>query len=765
MNVFQTHSNIIGDYESYIRSFISIADPKIREKINQELSQGKLWPDPLLQFNPSYEMFGSLDSLVSAGTLHPEIRDIFKGYKLYHHQVEAIRFGTAGKDFIVTSGTGSGKSLTYIGSIFHHLLSNPGSKGVTAVVVYPMNALINSQHEEFDRYKKNYQDSTGNIFPITFGQYTGQEGEDARAKMRENPPQILLTNYMMLELLLTRVRERSIRDGIYENLRFLVFDELHTYRGRQGADVAMLIRRIRSNCAQQVVNIGTSATMVSDVAGNLADQRAEVANVATKIFGRTFVPEQVVNEKLTRSLSSDGSIPPRNKLADSIAEGINQDEDIEKLKVHPVAIWLENKVALDVREGILVRGRPKQLAEIVNELAVDSGMPAENCLPFLQNVLQWISVANVRLQQSGERYTLLPFKLHQFISQTGSVYTTLDQDENRFITLEPGMYKEDEADKKPIFPNVFSRASGHPFLCVSRAGDHLEPREFRETTDDEETNDGYLFIGDDLWDLAEDAEMLPESWFRVTKSGVVPDSKKKQFFPVKLWFDEFGNYSESQEKKWWGWFMKSPLLFDPTAGVFFDTKTNEGTKLTKLGSEGRSTSTTITAFSILNRLSDAGYHIKDQKLLSFTDNRQDAALQAGHFNDFVQVVRLRAGIHKALDQAPGGKLTFATIGEAVFKALGLPSWKTSRRNQVRKLAIADGKRARHKRALFLNWDCAVTRCLPGAWPWIFCEKQLKRGSRGLQQCIPLQMSPILTRSGLPVMQPKSKQMISQKNWL
>ena len=66
--------------------------------------------------------------------------------------------------------------------------------------------------------------------------------------MRENPPQILLTNYMMLELLLTRVRERSIRDGIYENLRFLVFDELHTYRGRQGADVAMLIRRIRSNC-------------------------------------------------------------------------------------------------------------------------------------------------------------------------------------------------------------------------------------------------------------------------------------------------------------------------------------------------------------------------------------------------------------------------------------------------------------------------------------------------------------------------------------
>src|SRR3972149_2499290 len=107
MNVFQTHADIIGDYSSYIRSFISIADSEIRKVVNRELSLGKLWPEPL----------------------HPDIRDIFKGYKLYHHQVEAIRLGTSGQDFIVTSGTGSGKSLTYIGCIFHHLLSNPGAKG------------------------------------------------------------------------------------------------------------------------------------------------------------------------------------------------------------------------------------------------------------------------------------------------------------------------------------------------------------------------------------------------------------------------------------------------------------------------------------------------------------------------------------------------------------------------------------------------------------------------------------------------------------
>jgi hypothetical protein len=196
----------------------------------------------------------------------------------------------------------------------------------------------------------------------------------------------------------------------------------------------------------------------------------------------------------------------------------------------------------------------------------------------------------------------------------------------------------------------------------------------------------YLIIGDDIWSLADDNELLPESSWRMTKQGPVPDSKKKAFFPTKVYFDEFGNCSETMPMKWWGWFMKAPLLFDPTGGVFYDTKTNEGTKLTKLGSEGRSTSTTITAFSILNQLNDSGFEQRDQKLLSSTDNRQDAALQARHFNDFVQVVRLRAGIRKALAMAPSGTLSYATIGEAVLKALGLPFLDFANRNEDTSLA-------------------------------------------------------------------------------
>jgi DEAD/DEAH box helicase len=450
MNIFQTHARIIKDYATYISSFLNISDPGIKDHVEAELTQGKLWPEPLLQFNPSYEMAGSVSDLAQTGVIHKEMADILKGYCLYHHQVQAIKLGTQSRDFVVTSGTGSGKSLTYIGSIFHYLLSNPNQSGVTAIVVYPMNALINSQYEEFDRYKQKYEKATGKDFPIKFGQYTGQEKEEKRQQMRENPPQILLTNYMMLELLLTRIRESSIRDAIYKNLRFLVFDELHTYRGRQGADVAMLIRRIRAKCLHSVISIGTSATMVST--GDSASQRNEVAKVATTLFGRTFSFEQVVNEKLSRSLSIEGSTPAKTELTLSILAGIQTEASVEQLKKHPIAIWLENRIALDNINGELQRRKPLPVSKIIQFLSEDSGVDTKICQGFLVELLQWISIVNQRLQAAGERYTYLPFKLHQFISQTGSVYTTLDQDSNRYITLEPGVFKKDEDEKNLFSP-------------------------------------------------------------------------------------------------------------------------------------------------------------------------------------------------------------------------------------------------------------------------------------------------------------------------
>lgn len=682
MDALNLHSKIVSGYEEYIRSFIDIHDDDIRTKVEKDLSGNKLWPEPLIQFNPSFERNVSVSELVDDHVLHKEIGRVFHGYTLYTHQVEAITLGAKGKSFIVTSGTGSGKSVTFLGSVFNHLFEKGYGKGIQAVLVYPMNALINSQEEELKKFAKNYQEQAGKEFPIRFAAYTGQTKGEQREGILKNPPDILLTNYMMLELILTRHGERDLRDSIYSNLRFLVFDELHTYRGRQGADVSMLIRRIRGRCEHLITSIGTSATMSSK--GSIAHRKKTIAGVASTIFGEEFEAGQIISETLTRSLDDSAFPFEPETLAASVSDQIDPESSPEKLRLHPVAVWLENRVALceesvEGSQPILKRGTPLDLSDIVDLLYRDSGLPKDICRKHLEKLLIWISRANLKLVQNEKRYTYLPFRLHQFFAQTGSVYATLEPETVRFITLEPGIHHG--GGERMIYPHVFSRASGRTFVCVSmdEANLKLIPREFTEQTPtDSSHKSGYVIPGGtDIWNESEDLENLPPAWLTTTKrDGIKVTKAYADRMPQRISYDENGNfeYGETSSLPSKGWFMRGApkgLLFDPTAGLFFDGNTNERTKLTTLGNEGRSTSTTISSFLILQGLAENGYRPKDQKLLSFTDNRQDAALQAGHFNDFVRVVRIRSAIAKAAAESPVGHLGFAEIGRLIRESLNL----------------------------------------------------------------------------------------------
>ena len=115
--------------------------------------------------------------------------------------------------------------------------------------------------------------------------------------------------------------------------------------------------------------------------------------------------------------------------------------------------------------------------------------------------------------------------------------------------------------------------------------------------------------------------------------------------------------------------MPSPLMFDPTSGTIYDAQTAEWTKVMKLGGEGRSTATTVLSFETITQLQEFGEAAEKQKLLSFTDNRQDASLQAGHFNDFVKVGQLRAAIAKAIETH--NALDFTNISDKVFDCLNI----------------------------------------------------------------------------------------------
>ena len=238
------------------------------------------------------------------------------------------------ESYVLTTGTGSGKSLAYFIPIVDDVLrrkrAGDAGKGITAIV--PMNALCNSQREELEKYLRLGYGEGGE--PVTFARYTGQETQDERERIAKNPPDILLTNYVMLELVMTRFNEtdKAIREHA-NGLRFLVLDELHTYRGRHGADVAMLVRRVRERFNERLLCIGTSATMASE--GSPDDRNAAVAAIASRLFGAAVDPGNVVSETLRPVTDRDASLSGPDLRA-AIERGVPANPTHHALVAHPV---------------------------------------------------------------------------------------------------------------------------------------------------------------------------------------------------------------------------------------------------------------------------------------------------------------------------------------------------------------------------------------------------------------------------------------------
>jgi superfamily II DNA/RNA helicase len=724
MNTFDLHKEIIKDYKSYISSFINIKDERIRQKVEEGFSQNSFIPEPLIQFNPAYEKGCMFSKLIEENLICPELDLIFKGFALYKHQEEAIRIGSQKKGFVVTSGTGSGKSLTYLASIFNHVINSKDSKGIKAVIVYPMNALINSQEEEIHKYRINYLasflmgndswdkskaltdqiselESKVNVkFPMTYAKYTGQEKEETRIKIRENNPDIILTNYMMLELIMTRQAEGVFRDSMHNSLQYLVFDELHTYRGRQGADVSMLIRRIQAFCSNDLTIIGTSATMAS---GTIEEQKNTVAIVASQIFGKLYLDEQIITESLVFSTRADHAIDVADLIREIRDEIIYPLDEIE-FQNNSVAIWLESECAL-LRHpnGFVEKRKPTTLSSITNQLSALTQEPEPDCKSVIIKILLWGEQLNIQAIKNKERKSFLPFKLHQFISQTGTAYLTLDRPEDRFITLDEERYALIDDKKKYLYSVLFSRHSGQEFICVELDFDAntIKPRQsddYNESLTQDEfaarkkagltptmknLNKGYILFdspNDQLWS-DEMLEDMPGTWYKVRKDGTLKaNDYHNLFLPRLIYFNSSGEFSlEEDGLSLKAWYMATGMLFDPTSGIIYDSRTSENTKLMRLGNEGRSTATTMTTISVLKAMQNQNEERRKQKLLSFTDNRQDASLQAGHFNDFITTVRLRSAIYHALQNNAGHSLSTESIAIEVKEQLNLKEVEFARR--------------------------------------------------------------------------------------
>lgn len=691
-DIFSFRKQLVENYKKFSTSFASPRSADISSAVKAAYDDGKFWPDPLIQINPNYRKGGNIADLAATGVVEPETAQIFQVGKqdnppnpqpitLYRHQMEALNMVAGQKSYVVTTGTGSGKSLTFFIPIVNRIIKekkSDSSKRIRAVIVYPMNALANSQFEEIGKFL--------NGSPlVTVKRYTGQESASERAAIKADPPDILLTNYVMLDLILTRYHEDHEVVEAAQNLEFLVLDELHTYRGRQGADVAMLVRRIRAQLnAKNLLCIGTSATMAS--VGSTEDRQQAVANVAAKIFDAEIPAQQVILEELEYATASVPDAQVAAELPNRV-KSVSAWSTLDDFRKDPLAVWIEHNLGISRNEadGKLERAKPLTLHEASEKLATAAGCSCDEADAALRGFLTGLYT---KTDWVGGRAPFA-FKLHQFISGPGQVMTTLEKPGERMIELDMQRFAPGTQNaEKRLYSTYFCRFCGQEYIPVwfttgdSGSGTLVMPRELSDNSkqngDDENTHPGFLCPIDTLdeesvfpckFDTATEAmkEFLPDEWFTINKKGerVLGDTYKDRM-PVAVRVLPNGQLSATDGTPFW--YLPGAHTWCLNCGQTHSAAGRDNNRLVGLSGEGRSSATTILTLSALNLMyaQEGG----SNKLLGFTDNRQDAALQSGHFNEFIFTVTLRSALLAALERAPEQRIESGEIANRVFEALG-----------------------------------------------------------------------------------------------
>ncbi|MBR3644022.1 MAG: DEAD/DEAH box helicase, partial [Parasporobacterium sp.] len=302
-------------YKRYLKTIFPIADRDYEKQFLAELEHREVFSKgPYLDAVDSFEKGRSLKELIACGILPQGFTKCQFPLErpLYKHQESALEKCLSGENIVVSTGTGSGKTESFLYPVLSDLVKEDQagtlSPGVRALIIYPMNALANDQTKRLREILAQYKN-------ITFGSYTGQTKQDknaARAQyyklngfypqknelicrddMIAAPPHILITNYAMLEYLLIRPAESTFFQGEYaRSWKYIVLDEAHVYSGATGIEVSMLLRRLKTAVGvKKLQYILTSATLgdetqnkeVAEFAGNLCDAAFPEKNVIRAI--------------------------------------------------------------------------------------------------------------------------------------------------------------------------------------------------------------------------------------------------------------------------------------------------------------------------------------------------------------------------------------------------------------------------------------------------------------------------------------------------
>jgi ATP-dependent helicase YprA (DUF1998 family) len=486
LNPITYTEKVVEDFLRYQLTTYPFADARLHAQMRSLLNLEETRNTPLLQgpyvsLSQAFAQGESIAELVKRGILHPHLQALTSYTHVYGHQQQAFEAIHQGRTTLVATGTGSGKTESFLYPIISHCLrlrDEGAPEGIAAVLVYPMNALAEDQ---LGRLRELLAGSG-----VSFGMYVGKTPEEtsqvggkrlasgasrqdylaavektrkekraqavhppeervSREEMRQpgKHPRILLTNVKQLELLLTRQRDVELFDD--SSLRFLVFDEAHTFTGAQGGETACLIRRLRAFCGktpEEVVCIATSATIADPRRGveagrdfaerffgvdraNVAlvgeayerDAWAEKRKVPSALAGEPSVQLQTVLD-VVRELEDDE--PPAEAvrgLQRMFQNLTGQKLDPKRWQESLYERLSENEVAFRVAEALK---KPRALSELVAELSekVGRAVPAEE-------VLIWLALGAV---SRHEGRPLLRPVVHAFVrGMAGAVVTFPDE--------------------------------------------------------------------------------------------------------------------------------------------------------------------------------------------------------------------------------------------------------------------------------------------------------------------------------------------------
>ena len=316
LHPIKTTRHIRENYIRYLKTIKSFQNDWFRKQFSSAIEEeNALVKGPLIESSPPFIKTVSIKTLVEEGILSTGFKELCSKSlpyerKLYKHQESAVRKVLEGRNVVISTGTGSGKTEAFLIPILNHLLKEKEAgtlsrPGIRALLLYPLNALANDQMKRLRQVLLDYPD-------ITFGRYIGEteyqpdkakdlfneiypEEPDlknellSREEMQDDPPHIFLTNYAMLEYLLLRPKDSVFFDGKTGNhWRYLVLDEAHVYDGARANEIGMLLRRLEQrvvgdNVEGKIQAIATSAT----IGGGEGDYPS-VAQFAQGLFNVPF---------------------------------------------------------------------------------------------------------------------------------------------------------------------------------------------------------------------------------------------------------------------------------------------------------------------------------------------------------------------------------------------------------------------------------------------------------------------------------------------